>query len=278
MRYWSLLFLLTAAVCAAVFFYAPFDPNFWLTRNTSTFGRQIDHLFLMILWVTGVVFIGTQLALAYAVWSGADRKGKPAAYFHGSNKLEVVWTLIPAAILIFITAYQMGTWADMKFKSAMPGGKPLAEVTARQFQWMVRYPGPDGLLRTSDDLHTVNDLRFAKGQPVLIQLRSQDVVHSFFLPQMRIKQDAVPGWSIPVWFDADRAGNYELVCAELCGWGHYKMRGKVTVYETQEELDAWLATVETSQTADTAEEGEELPSEPPGEEEAPAATEEGQNP
>ncbi len=250
MRYWSLLFLLTALICAGVFLYAPFNPDFWLTPNTSTLGRQVDHLFLMILWITGIVFVGTQIALAYAVWRGANRKGRPAAYIHGSTILELVWTLIPAGILIFITLYQMGTWASIKFSSGKPEGPPLAEVTARQFQWMVRYPGPDGLLRTADDLHTLNDLRLVKGKPALIQLRSQDVVHSFFLPQFRVKQDAVPGWTISVWFDADRAGKYELVCAELCGWGHYKMRGEVTVYETQEELDQWLHDVELAQSAD----------------------------
>ena len=90
---------------------------------------------------------------------------------------------------------------------------------------------------TADDLHTVNDLHFVKDQTALIHLKSTDVIHSFFLPQMRIKQDAVPGMTIPVWFDADTAGHYELVCAELCGWGHYKMRGNVTVHETEEEFD-----------------------------------------
>jgi cytochrome c oxidase subunit 2 len=141
----------------------------------------------------------------------------------------------------------MGTWADIKFRSAQPKVQPLAEVTARQFQWMIRYPGPDRKLGTLDDLHTVNDLRFVKDTPTVIYLKSQDVLHSFFLPQFRIKQDAVPGLTIPVWFDADTATAqtqtgrpYELACAELCGWGHYKMRGTVTVYETQDQFDAWM--------------------------------------
>ena len=114
-------------------------------------------------------------------------------------------------------------------------------MTARQFQWVMRYPGPDGKLHTADDLHIVNDLHFVKGKPALIYLKSSDVLHSFFLPQMRIKQDAVPGLTIPVWFDSDTAGQYELVCAELCGWGHYKMKGNVTVHASQAEyrrLDA----------------------------------------
>ena len=110
---------------------------------------------------------------------------------------------------------------------------PVAEVTGRQFQWMIRYPGLDGKFRTADDLFTINDLHFVKDQKTLIHLQSKDVLHSFFLPALRIKQDAVPGLKIAVWFDADQAGHYELVCAELCGWGHGRMRGNVTVHATQ---------------------------------------------
>lgn len=250
MRYWSLLFLLTAIACTGVFVYAPFDPDVWLPRNTSTLGREVDHLFLLILGLTGAVFIITQLALAYATWTGASRPDRRAAYFHGSQLLEVVWTIIPGGILIFLALYQMGAWADLKFRSHVPDGPPLAVVTGRQFQWLVRYPGPDGRFETADDLHLTNDLRCVKGEPVVIHLRSQDVIHSFFLPQMRIKQDAVPGLTIPVWFDSDRAGVYELVCAELCGWGHYKMRARVTVYDTKQQLDDWLDRVRAEQNAD----------------------------
>jgi cytochrome c oxidase subunit 2 len=104
----------------------------------------------------------------------------------------------------------------------------------------MRYPGHDGKLNTTDDLFTVSDLHFVKNKQVLIYLKSSDVLHSFFLPHLRIKQDAVPGITIPVWFDADTAGKYELVCAELCGWGHYKMRGTVTVHETEAEFQKWM--------------------------------------
>ena len=180
---------------------------------------------------------------AYRFVDQKDAEGKPvrpAQYFHGSQRLEVIWTIIPAAILVFIALYQMGTWASIKFRSAAPKVAPLAEITGRQFQWVMRYPGPDGKLNTPDDLFTVNDLHFVKNRTALIYLKSSDVIHSFFLPQMRIKQDAVPGLTIPVWFDSDTAGKYELVCAELCGWGHYKMRGNVTVHETDEEFQKWL--------------------------------------
>jgi cytochrome c oxidase subunit 2 len=253
-RYWSLLFAIAAILTTAVFVYAPFDPNWWLPTNVSTVGREVDHLFVIILWITGIVFIGTQIALVYATWTSAAQSGRRAVYFHGSQRLEVVWTIIPSAILVFIALYQMGTWASIKFRSSQPKVRPLAEVSARQFQWMIRYPGPDGRLNTEDDLHTVNDLHLVKDAEAVIYLKSKDVLHSFFLPAMRIKQDAVPGLTIPVWFDSDQAGQFELVCAELCGWGHYKMRGKVTVHETQKDFDRWMTESLKKQSLDQASE------------------------
>jgi cytochrome c oxidase subunit II len=252
-RYWSFLFALAALFSVGAFVYAPFAPDWWLPNNpsepyhtVSTFGREIDSLFVIILVITGVTFIGTQIALVWVAFRYVDetdaqgRPVRPATYFHGSQRLEVVWTIIPASILVFIALYQMGTWAAIKFRSSAPKVQPLAEVTARQFQWVMRYPGPDGRLNTTDDVHLVNDLHFVKGKTALIYLKSSDVLHSFFLPQMRIKQDAVPGLSIPVWFDCDRGGRYDLACAELCGWGHYKMRGNVTVHDSQSEFDDWM--------------------------------------
>jgi cytochrome c oxidase subunit 2 len=251
-RYWSVLFALAAIFSVGMFLYAPFAPDWWLPNPASNhlhvvsaFGREIDSLFLIILVITGVVFIGTQVVLVWAAYRYADLKdeqGRPlraAQYFHGSQRLEVIWTIIPAAILVFIALYQMGTWASIKFRSSAPKVPALAEITARQFQWVMRYPGSDGKLNTADDLIAVNDLHFVKKRTALIYLKSSDVIHSFFLPQMRIKQDAVPGMTIPVWFDCDTAGKYDLACAELCGWGHYKMRGNVTVHETEEEFQKW---------------------------------------
>lgn len=247
MRYWSLLFAFAALFTVGVSLWSTTTSDQWLPSPpggsvgevVSTAGHEIDHLYIMILWITGVVFIGTQITLVWCQWRYADAPGRVATYFHGSQKLEVIWTVIPSGILVFIALYQMGTWASIKFRSSMPKVQPVAEVTARQFQWVFRYPGPDAKLHTSDDLFTVSDLHFVKGRPTLIQLRSSDVLHSFFLPQFRIKQDAVPGLTIPVWFDSDRAGTFELACAELCGWGHYKMRGNVTVHDSQSDFDEW---------------------------------------
>jgi cytochrome c oxidase subunit II len=251
-RYWSVLFGAAAVLSVLSFLYAPFSPDWWVpvagtpSHVISTFGREIDNLFVIILVITGVVFIGTQIVLVWAQYKFVDEldaQGKPvrkAQYFHGSQRLEVIWTIIPAAILVFIALYQMGTWAAIKFRSAAPRVPALAEITGRQFQWVMRYPGPDGKLNSSDDLFTVNDLHFVKNKQALIYLKSSDVLHSFYLPILRIKQDAVPGITIPVWFDSDTAGEFELVCAELCGWGHYKMRGKVTIHENDADFKKWL--------------------------------------
>jgi cytochrome c oxidase subunit 2 len=149
----------------------------------------------------------------------------------------VVWTIIPAATLLFLAIYQMNAWADVKMRR--PAIDPTVEVMGRQFEWRLRYPGRDGTLGTADDLFLVNDLHLPVDEDVLIQLKSMDVLHSFFLPNLRIKQDAVPGMKIPVWFKAKETGSYDIVCAELCGWGHYKMKGRVTVV-SRADFDAWL--------------------------------------
>lgn len=255
MRFWSILFALAAIFSVGIYLYAPFHPDWWLPHNVSTrgplsFGAEVDHLFVIILVITGLVFIGTQIALVYVTWKYGAKQGKRASYQHGSQRLEVIWTIIPAAILVFIALYQMGTWTKIKFRSAQPKVKPIAEVTARQFQWKIKYPGADGKLNTPDDIHLVNDFHFVKNTPTVIHLKSEDVLHSFFLPNMRVKQDAVPGLTIPVWFDSDTSGTFDLVCTELCGWGHYKMRGVVTVHETQKDFDEWLQRTALEQSRD----------------------------
>ena len=208
-------------------------------HTLSSGGRQIDHLYILILIITGVVFIGTQVALVWALWKFPAANSPRARYFHGSQRLEVIWTIIPAAILVFIALYQMGAWTSIKFQDARPKVQPIAEVTARQFQWRIRYAGPDDRIGTADDLFAINDLHIVKGRPTVIHLKTEDVLHSFFLPHLRIKQDAVPGLTIPVWFDSDESGTFDIVCAELCGWGHTKMRGQLTVHETTEAFEDW---------------------------------------
>lgn len=237
-KVWSLLFLLVPVLGVAAFVWSASN-GYWLPRDVSKHGWQIDHLFNFILVLTGLVFIGTEGLLFWFIWRyDAKTNRAPVKYTHGSHNLEVIWTILPAATLLFIAIYQMNAWADVKMRKPkdLP---PTVEVTARQFEWRLRYPGPDGKLGTPDDIHHVNDLHIPVDEEVLVQLESMDVLHDFFLPNLRIKQDAVPGMTIPVWFRATDVGTYDLVCAELCGWGHYKMKGRLTI-ESRAQFDQWL--------------------------------------
>ncbi|NDH93236.1 MAG: cytochrome c oxidase subunit II [Planctomycetia bacterium] len=235
--FWSLLFLSVPVLGVATFIVGP-AYDIWLPRDVSEHGAAVDGLFYFILALTGVVFIATEMVLFWFIWKYDESKSNgPGRYVHGSHTLEVVWTIIPAAVLLFLAIYQMNTWADVKMRR--PNMTPTVEVVGRQFEWRLRYPGRDGMLGTPDDLHLVNDLHLPIDEDILIQLKSMDVLHSFFLPNVRIKQDAVPGMKIPVWFKAREEGVFDIVCAELCGWGHYKMKGRVT-FEPREAFERWL--------------------------------------
>jgi len=257
-RFWAILFLLVPVLGVATFVVAPFYKH-WLPHDVSQHGHTIDHLFYFILWLTGAVFVVTEVVLFWFLWR-YDSQGvsKPVTYSHGSHSLEIVWTIIPAAVLLFIAIYQMNAWAASKISNpaAGPDGilgtaddmPPTLEVTARQFEWRLRYPGKDGVLGNEDDLFAVNDLHVPVNEEIVLELKSADVLHSFFLPNMRVKQDAVPGMKIPVWFRAMETGTFDLVCAELCGWGHYKMRGRLTV-ESRDDFNRWIATKTQEQSA-----------------------------
>lgn len=243
----------------------PRDPVTGSDEAFTPIGQRIDQLFYLILIITTVVFIGTQIGLGYVLWRGATGRDDNNAWFsHGSHNLEVIWTIVPAGILLFIALYQMDTWADYRVKSTYPEEallSPIAEVTARQFEWRIRYPDPDRKFKNEmevkdwlenpkpDDLYTVNDLHVKSNEPVVIHLRSGDVQHSFFAPRLRIKQDAVPGLVIPILFDVTKAGEYELTCTELCGWGHYKMGARIQA-ETPEDYRAYLEKLRAEQNDD----------------------------
>jgi cytochrome c oxidase subunit 2 len=247
-KFWSFLFFLVPVLGVACFIYGAYA-HIWLPEDVSVHGHTIDHLFFFILGLTGIVFIGTEFALFWfmAKYDRAVNR-QPVKFMHGSHSLEVVWTIIPAATLLFIAIYQMNAWAQVKLASHMPQVPFTVEVIARQFEWRLRYPGRDGVIGTTDDVYVVNDLHLPVNEDILISLKSMDVLHSFFLPNMRVKQDAVPGMDIPVWFRATKEGEYDLVCAELCGWGHYKMKGRVTI-ETRAKYDEWLQKIYSEQEA-----------------------------
>lgn len=248
-RFWSLLFLTVPIFGVGLFWWAP-GAGYWLPKDISEHGHQIDHLWTFILILTGLVFVATEMLLFWFLWRyDATKNADPIKYTHGSHNLEVIWTILPAATLLFIAIYQMNAWADVKINN--PGAKGLpttVEVTGRQFEWRLRYPGKDGKLGTPDDIYHVNDLHIPVNEEILVSLKSSDVLHDFFLPNLRVKQDAVPGMAIPVWFKATETGEFDLVCAELCGWGHYKMKGQLTV-QSKQDYEEWLETTFAAQEA-----------------------------
>ena len=219
-----------------------------LPEGVSSYSGRIDGLFYLILWITGIVFVIVEGLLLFFLFRYRHREGRRATYTHGNNRIEVVWTIVPALICVILALLSRRTWADIK--QSMPKDALAIEVTGEQFSWTIRYPGPDGRIGTPDDIVALNQLHFPVGRPVVATLRSKDVIHSFFLPEFRVKQDAVPGMSTRIWFDGLRTGHWEIACAELCGLGHYRMKGFVTV-ETPEEFQKWLA----DQTAQQASEG-----------------------
>jgi cytochrome c oxidase subunit 2 len=168
-----------------------------------------------------------------------------------------VWSILAAAVLLFIAIYQMDTWAGTNVlrPDLLPGldgivgtadDTATVEVTGRQFEWRIRYAGPDQILYTPDDLYTVNELHLPVNEDAVIAIKSMDVLHSFFLPNVRIKHDLVPGMKQYVWFKPMKEGNFDIVCAELCGWGHYKMKGRMTV-EPRAQYEKWLKELEAEQ-------------------------------
>ena len=210
-----------------------------LPENVSTYGPQIDRLFWVILWITGIFFFIVEGCLLFFVLKYRARPGSKASYVHGNTALEVIWTLIPALILVGLTLASQQLWVRIRSPKHIPPGAMEVEILAEQFAWNVRYPGTDGQFETADDVTSLNQLHLPVGKPVLLKLKSKDVIHSLFLPEFRGKQDAVPGLPTQIWLQATKAGQFEIRCAELCGLGHYRMRGFVTT-ESPQEFQAWL--------------------------------------
>lgn len=212
---------------------------FWmkLPAGESSFSGEIDGIFYLILWITGIIFVLVEGMLLFFLLRYRHREGRRARYTHGNNRLEVIWTIVPAIICVVLALVSRRVWAEIKQR--MPTDAMQVEVLAEQFAWNIRYPGPDGRFGTADDIVTLNQLHFPVGRKVVVSLRSKDVIHSFFLPEFRVKQDAVPGMTTKVWFDASHVGHWDIACSQLCGLGHYRMRGTLTA-DSPEDFQKWL--------------------------------------
>ena len=211
----------------------------WLPEAITTTAPAIDRIFYVVLWLTGITFVLVQAALLIFLVRYRRRAGRPAYYTHGNHLVELIWTLIPTLILVTLAFYNQRVWSQIH--NVPPSPDVEVEVTGEQFAWNLRYPGPDGRFQTADDITTINQLHLPVGQVTLFHITSKDVIHSFFVPQFRLKQDAVPGMRSSLWVQPTVSGNYEIACAELCGLGHYRMRGFLTI-EPPETFAQWLVT------------------------------------
>ena len=214
--------------------------RWWLPDAGSTFAGPIDTLFTAILIITGIALVLVEVGLVTFVIRYRARPGRKAFYTHGSTRAEVIWTAIPAVTMVALGLISNHYWVLIKDKKSVPPNAYRLGVHAKQFEWQVTYPGADEKLGTSDDFTVRNQLHVIVNQPTAVELTSEDVIHSFFVPEWRLKQDAVPGMHIVAWFEATKTGEFELGCAELCGMGHYRMRARVFVH-TADEYKAWVA-------------------------------------
>jgi len=251
------------------------DLNFYLPELASAQGAALDHTLNLVHWLMAVLFVGWAAFFVYVIFRFRRSRNPVADHAgvrsHASSWLEVG---VLVAEVVLLVGFSIPLWAERVDDVPDPSESTVVRVVAEQFAWNVHYPGADGVfgrtapelidLQTNpvgldrddpaaaDDVTTINQLHLPVDKPAVIHLTSKDVIHSFGIPHMRVKQDAIPGLSIPTWFVPTRTTaelrestgdpdfQFEIACAQLCGLGHATMRGFLTV-ETAEEFEAWLA-------------------------------------
>jgi len=258
----ALLAIIWLITLVSTYFFAA--KTWWLPHGASASAQWIDGQFALTYVLMGIVFLAAQLSLGWLVWRYRDEgPSRPVKYTHGNTKLELIWTTLTAVLFIGLNLMGSSVWAAERFATAAPGSLPV-EVTGMQFAWYFRYAGADGKfgstspklmdpsagseaaigLDTSDpaskDDVVTGTMYLPVNREVDLRLRSVDVIHSFFVPSFRFKQDAVPGLEIHMHFTPMEIGDFEIACAELCGLGHYKMHGMVHVVSA-EDFDKWMA-------------------------------------
>jgi len=229
----------------------------WFPPGINDHARAFDSQFQLTLLLTGGIFLVAQAALGFVILRARNRTR--AVHSEGNNRLEIVWTAATAAL--FLGAVFLSTRIFTNVQLGLPATNALrVEALAKQFSWSFRYPGPDGKYARLD-IRQINDasgnpfgqdekdaagkddivtaaLRVPAGRDVELMLRGRDVIHNFFVRELRLKQDVVPGMLIPLRFRADVPGTYEVACSELCGLGHHLMR-TVLIVMPPAEFAAW---------------------------------------
>src|SRR5829696_4920244 len=234
-----------------------FNRDWWFPTAITEHAPALDRQFLITIVVVGLSFTVAQVGLGWMVWKYRDTGSKTdrAVYSHGSNRLEMLWTVITAIVFITLGVMGQSVWAALRLHDAPPGSYTV-EVVAQQFQWNFHYAGKDNKFGRTDpqliddsalnfvgldpsdpnaaDDSVTTSLVIPVNRPVELRLRSKDVIHNIWVPQLRFKQDLVPGMEIKVHFTANKVGKYELACAELCGQLHYKMKSYMLVLPEDE--------------------------------------------
>jgi cytochrome c oxidase subunit 2 len=232
-----------------------------LPVEASAHAAGIDQIIVIVHWLMLAMFSGW-LAFFVYVLVRFRRSAHPTATYEGVSGrwARVVEIGVVAAEVVLLVFFSIPTWSARVDAFPSEQQATMIRVVAEQFVWNIHYPGPDnvfgrtrrelvsaenplGLDRTDpaakDDVWTQNQMHLPVGRPVIVHLSSKDVIHSFGLPQMRVKQDAIPGVEQRVWFTPTRTGEWEIACSQLCGLGHYRMRGFYTI-QSQADYDAWL--------------------------------------
>jgi cytochrome c oxidase subunit II len=217
---------LTAAICAVMV------PINWDGQQASTAAPKIDNLLTVMIILSSFVFALVMVMLFYALWKfkvkpGDESDGEP---IHGNTRLEVAWTLIPTVIVLFAGGYSWSVLNDIEEKTANP---LTVSVFSQQYAWSFAYPGK-GYAWNEGELHVPVD------RQIQFKMHAQDVIHSFWVPEWRIKKDNVPGITTTAIVTPDKVGTYQLICTELCGFGHASMRAKVVV-EPAAKFREWVA-------------------------------------
>jgi cytochrome c oxidase subunit 2 len=261
-RFLAIAIWLTAAVIVGCFAWSKWR----LPEAISSHSAAIDHQFKITLAIIGVGFFLVHAALGFIVWRYRAKNNERAAYSQGDARIEIVLAAGAAAVFITLAITGQRVWAQLRLNQAPPDAVRV-EVVAQQFTWNFRYPGADGKFgRTDPRLYNDADnsigarpgplgidpndpagkddvvaglMVVPAGRPISVTLRAKDVIHDFYVPALRLKQDAVPGMKINIHFTATKEGRYEIACAELCGQFHHQMRAYLEV-KSQNDFEQWL--------------------------------------
>ena len=233
-----------------------------LPIQASAHANQIDQMIILVHWLMAVLFVGWGTFFIYTLVrfrAGANPKADyEGVTSHTSSYLEIAVAVVETVLLV---GFAIPAWADRVNEFPTDEDSTVIHMIGKQFEWHSHYPGADGRFgrrdislitptnaigldrsdpNGADDIVSINQMNIPVNKPVLVYLSSQDVIHSMGIAEMRVKQDAIPGIQVPVWWEPTMTGSWEVNCSQLCGLGHYRMRGFVTV-QTEAEYEAWLA-------------------------------------